>query len=86
MTPDVYAASEELESNGCKMQKRPNEGNMKGLAFVLDPDGYWIEVISRRKESKITNRYTLAQTMMRIKDPVKSLDFYCNKLGILILI
>ena len=54
---------------------------MKGLGFALDPDGYWIEVIKRRDTSPITNKYTFAQTMFRIKDPKKSLDFYCNKLG-----
>jgi lactoylglutathione lyase len=26
--------------------KRPDDGNMKGLAFVQDPDGYWIEILS----------------------------------------
>ena len=31
---------------------------MKGLAFALDPDGYWIEIIKRSSESKIRNKYT----------------------------
>jgi lactoylglutathione lyase len=35
MTSDVYAACEELERKGVKFQKRPDEGRMKGLAFVL---------------------------------------------------
>ncbi len=26
--------------------KRPNDGKMKGLAFVKDPDGYWIEILN----------------------------------------
>ena len=26
-------------------QKRPNEGTMRQLAFVKDPDGYWVEII-----------------------------------------
>ena len=45
MTPDVYAASAELEANGVKFQKRPNEGRMLGLAFALDPDGYWVSFL-----------------------------------------
>ena len=84
MTPDVYQACIELEQyNDIIFQKKPDEGRMKGLAFVLDPDGYWIEVIHRNKESTLTipNKYTLAQTMYRIKDPKKSLLFYCNVLG-----
>jgi hypothetical protein len=27
--------------------KRPDDGKMKGLAFIKDPDGYWIEVRCR---------------------------------------
>ncbi len=54
---------------------------MKGLAFAKDPDGYWIEIISRNRESSISNEYTLAQTMFRVKDPVKSLHFYRDLLG-----
>jgi len=26
--------------------KRPDDGQMKGLAFIQDPDGYWIEILS----------------------------------------
>jgi lactoylglutathione lyase len=26
--------------------KRPDDGKMKGLAFIKDPDGYWIEILS----------------------------------------
>ena len=76
MTPDVYAVSAELEAKGVAFQKRPDEGRMKGLAFALDPDGYWIEIIKRNEQAQIANKYTLAQTMFRIKDPVKSLHFY----------
>lgn len=81
MTPDVYAASAELEAAGVRFQKRPNEGRMKGLAFALDPDGYWVEIVSRAEASPVTNKYTFAQTMLRIKDPVKSLAFYRDILG-----
>ena len=48
MTPDVYAASAELEANGVKFQKRPNEGRMLGLAFALDPDGYWVSFLKHQ--------------------------------------
>ena len=82
---DVYKACEELEANGCSFQKKPNEGRMKGLAFVLDPDGYWIEVISRKPHSPINKKFTFAQTMLRIKDPVKTLNFYVNILGMKLL-
>lgn len=43
--PDVYAASERLERLGVEFVKRPDDGKMKGLAFIKDPDGYWIEIL-----------------------------------------
>ena len=77
MTPNVYESCSELEANGVLFEKKPHEGVMKGLAFALDPDGYWIEIVNRDQNSKyITNKYTLAQTMIRVKDPVKSVNFY----------
>ena len=85
MTRDVYAAAAELESNGVRFQKRPDEGRMKGIAFALDPDGYWVELVSRGESSKVRNKYTLAQTMLRVKDPVKSLRFYRDILGMSLL-
>ena len=81
MTPDVYSASEKLENAGVSFQKRPNEGRMQGLAFALDPDGYWIEIVRRSSASTINKNFTFEQTMMRVKDPVKSLHFYRDILG-----
>lgn len=81
MTPDVYAASAELEAKGVRFQKRPDEGRMKGLAFALDPDGYWVEIVKRSERSVVSanQKYTFAQTMFRVKDPVKALHFYRGK-------
>ena len=44
--PDVYAACERFESMDVDFVKRPDDGNMKGLGFIKDPDGYWIEILS----------------------------------------
>jgi lactoylglutathione lyase len=81
---DVYATAEELEKEGMKFKKRPDEGRMKGLAFVYDPDGYWVELVKRGEKANIKNRYNFSQTMLRIKDPAKSLDFY-RRLGLKVL-
>ena len=35
-----------FEQQGVKFIKRPNDGKMKGLAFIQDPDGYWIEIFT----------------------------------------
>jgi lactoylglutathione lyase len=44
--PDVYAACKRFESLGVEFVKRPDDGSMKGLAFIKDPDNYWIEILS----------------------------------------
>ena len=49
--PDVAACCDRLEAAGCSFVKRPDEGMMKGLAFVRDPDGYWVEILSARRMS-----------------------------------
>ncbi|MDC6636273.1 lactoylglutathione lyase, partial [Leclercia adecarboxylata] len=44
--PDVYAAAARFEKLGVEFVKRPDDGKTKGLAFIKDPDGYWIEILS----------------------------------------
>lgn len=44
--PDVYVACERFDNLDVEYVKRPDDGNMKGLAFIKDPDGYWIEILS----------------------------------------
>uniref|UniRef100_A0A7S0CKV9 Lactoylglutathione lyase n=1 Tax=Proboscia inermis TaxID=420281 RepID=A0A7S0CKV9_9STRA len=75
-TDDVYAACEKMETMGVTFQKKPNEGRMKGLAFAHDPDGYWVEIVKRSETGKIQNYFNFSQTMLRIKDPKKSIPFY----------
>lgn len=79
--PDVVEASEELEKNGVDFQKRPHEGKMKTLAFAKDPDGYWIELCRRSPNAGFHEKFNLSQTMIRVKDPQKSLAFYRDLLG-----
>ena len=33
---------------GVTFQKRPEDGRMKSIAFIKDPDGYWIEIFSSK--------------------------------------
>lgn len=51
--PDVYQACERFEKLGVSFVKRPDDGKMKGLAFIKDPDGYWIEVLSATRLGKM---------------------------------
>jgi lactoylglutathione lyase len=84
-TDDVYAMSEKLEKAGCSFKKKPDEGRMKGLAFVYDPDGYWVEIVKRGDGAKIPNECNFSQTMLRVKDPKKSMEFY-KQLGMKLLV
>jgi len=43
--PDIAAACARFDELGVTFQKRLGEGGMKSIAFIKDPDGYWIEII-----------------------------------------
>lgn len=43
--PDLDAAVRWFDENGLTYVKRPDQGKMKDVAFVKDPDGYWIEIV-----------------------------------------
>lgn len=50
--PDVYAACARFEQLDIEFLKRPDDGSMHGLAFIKDPDGYWVEIFSPKGLSK----------------------------------
>jgi lactoylglutathione lyase len=43
--PDLEDAVRWFDENHVVFVKRPNEGKMKDVAFIKDPDGYWIEIV-----------------------------------------
>ncbi len=49
--PDLETSCQRFEDLGVPFQKRPNDGSMKGIAFIKDPDGYWIEIFDANKVS-----------------------------------
>eukprot|EP00038_Savillea_parva_P004196 m.135009 g.135009 ORF g.135009 m.135009 type:complete len:664 (-) comp11404_c2_seq4:3697-5688(-) len=53
MVDDLEQACMELESKGVKFQKKPSDGKMKTVAFALDPDGYWVEIATRRTPDQV---------------------------------
>lgn len=65
---------------------------MKHIAFALDPDNYWVELIGQKDvaetegvEETDVKTYRMNHTMLRVKDIEKSLDFYQKKLGMSLL-
>lgn len=43
--PDLDAAVRWFDENGVEYVKRPEDGKMKDVAFIKDPDNYWIEIV-----------------------------------------
>ncbi|CAM3729389.1 lactoylglutathione lyase [Kerstersia gyiorum] len=43
--PDIRAAQARFESLQVPFKKRLEDGSMRDIAFIKDPDGYWVEVI-----------------------------------------
>ncbi|GMI17476.1 hypothetical protein TrLO_g6017 [Triparma laevis f. longispina] len=82
---DVYSTTSSLLSKSVDFKKKPDEGNMKGLAFAYDPDKYWVEIVKRSSTHSLTTEKNLSQTMLRVKDPKKSVAFY-ESLGMTVLI
>jgi len=81
---DVYATCDKLEKAGARFKKKPDEGRMKGLAFVYDADGYWVEIVKRGETAGIKNEHNFGQTMLRVANPKKSIEFY-QRLGMKVL-
>jgi lactoylglutathione lyase len=87
---NLEAACSRLESNSVRFQKKLSDGKMRDIAFVLDPDGYWVEIIGQADsdpEAKTTDleTYRFNHTMIRVKNVEKSLYFYRCILGMSLL-
>jgi lactoylglutathione lyase len=42
--PDLEGACQRFEALGVPFQKKLSDGKMNNIAFIKDPDGYWIEI------------------------------------------
>ena len=47
---DLDAACKRFDEMGVKFKKRPEEGRMRHIAFILDPDNYWIELLAHNAQ------------------------------------
>ena len=85
---NIQAACQRIEDAGYKFHKKLSDGRMRHVAFALDPDGYWVELISFNSVEKTehvketdTATYRFNHSMIRVKDPEKSLKFYQDVMG-----
>ncbi|KAJ6835086.1 lactoylglutathione lyase [Iris pallida] len=51
---DTYKACERFQQLGVEFVKKPDDGKMKGIAFIKDPDGYWIEIFDLKRIGGVT--------------------------------
>lgn len=85
---NIQAACQRIEDAGYRFQKKLTDGRMRNIAFALDPDDYWVEIIGRKpveetenvKETDVST-YLMNHTMIRVKDAEKSLKFYQDVMG-----
>ncbi|OFC71010.1 lactoylglutathione lyase [Alteromonas confluentis] len=47
--PDLEGACARFEELGVAFQKRLADGKMNNIAFIKDPDGYWIEIFDANR-------------------------------------
>ncbi|KAM0153916.1 hypothetical protein ACHAQE_007455 [Botrytis cinerea] len=85
---NLQAACQRIEDAGYKFQKKLSDGRMKHIAFALDPDNYWVEIVGQSPieqteniKTTDTETYRMNHTMIRVKDKEKSLKFYQDIMG-----
>ncbi|MBM6550376.1 lactoylglutathione lyase [Marinomonas ostreistagni] len=47
--PDLEGACQRFDDLGVTFQKRLSDGKMNYIAFIKDPDGYWIEIFDANR-------------------------------------
>ncbi|KAI5244056.1 lactoylglutathione lyase-like protein [Aureobasidium subglaciale] len=83
----IQDACKRISDAGYSFQKRLEDGRMRSIAFALDPDNYWVEIISQNPVSETEGKksdvatYRMNHTMIRVKDAEKSLKFYQDVMG-----
>ena len=51
--PNLEQACARFEDLNVPFQKRPDDGAMKGIAFIKDPDDYWIEIFDAKRVDEV---------------------------------
>ena len=66
---NIHAACQRIEDAGYSFQKKLNDGRMKSIAFALDPDGYWVELLSQRSVEETAHVSTTILSTYRMVCP-----------------
>lgn len=89
---NIQAACQRLEDAGYKFQKKLTDGRMRSIAFALDPDSYWVEIVGQNPADETegvketdTAGYRMNHTMIRVKNHTASLQFYQETMGMTLL-
>ncbi|GAA0148951.1 lyase [Lithospermum erythrorhizon] len=51
---DLHKACKRFEEEKVTFVKKPDDGKLRGLAFIQDPDGYWIEIFDTNSIKEAT--------------------------------
>lgn len=85
---DVVTFCAGLEAAGVRFQKKLTDGRMKDIAFALDEDGYWVEILPRTSSAlpppaarELAGKPSFQQSMLRVRDPAASVAFYQRHFG-----
>lgn len=81
---NIQAACQRIEDAGYTFKKKLTDGRMNHIAFALDPDGYWVEIIGQKpieetKEVKETNVETYRMVRL-VPDFILALPFANSRL------
>ncbi len=66
---NIQAACQRIEDAGYRFQKKLTDGRMRHIAFVLDPDGYWVEVIGQKSLEETADITTTDVSTYRMVPP-----------------
>lgn len=66
---NIHAACQRIEDAGYRFQKKLTDGRMKSIAFALDPDGYWVEVLSQKNVEETARVTTTELSTYRMVCP-----------------
>lgn len=93
-TANVDLAAAYLQKHGIDVSKPQQFLDVGYMAHLRDPDGYLIELLqnelpidnsSLNKPNEFAKQSTFAHVSLRVANPEKSLNFYCQGLGMKLL-